>query len=193
MTPPTPTTHPPHPPHLREIAFVDVTPESSKRLRSLRPAIDVVSLEPGRRGLERMAEALSGRRRMETIHIIAQGTPGTLHLAGDRIDVPALVMRIGVLAQIRQALADDAHILIYGAPVLDGPDGRLFGDYLGAATGTTVAASIWFARNFFGANGGWRLRTADGKPVDRPPFNLRLAANTAAPLRLPPTGRPPPR
>ena len=127
--------------------------------------MDVLHLVPGRRGLEQIATHLAGRRGVTSLHILSHGEPGAILLAGERVDLPALVMRRVALAGIADALAPDAEVLLYGCSVAAGPRGRGFLEYLEASLGADVAASV----SPVGAStlgGSWTLRGRNGAAVD---------------------------
>lgn len=137
----------------------------------------IVRLAYGSDPLAQIAAALAGRRGVPALHIVSHGMPGTLLLAAERIDLPALVVRSGVLSDIAAALAPGAVVTLYGCSVAAGPAGRQFLDYLEATLGATVAASAGPVGS--PAQGGaWHLRTRDGSAV--PPAFV-VAARAAYP------------
>lgn len=125
---------------------------------------EVLHLAAGGRGLEQIADHLSGRHGIASLHILSHGEPGALRLAGELIELPGLVMRPAVLADIAAALTADAQVVLYGCSLAAGPSGRRFLDYLEASLGVAVAASV----TPVGAavlGGGWTLRGRYGEPV----------------------------
>lgn len=129
-----------------------------------RRGIDVHRLEPGGRGLEQLADALAARRDLGVVHLLCRGEPGALVLAGERLDLPALVMRRGVLVEMSGAFRPGAALVLYGGSVACGPAGLQFLDYLEAALGLTVAASATPV-GAAALGGRWTLRDRCGKPV----------------------------
>lgn len=159
-----------------ELLFVDPeVDDTAILLNGLRPGIKVVELTPGGRGLEQIAQRIAGSRDVATLHILCPGEPGALVLAGERIDLPALAVRIGVLANIAETLSDDATVLLYGCSVAAGAAGLQFLDYLEAALGVSVAASA----GPVGApalGGRWTLRDRHGAVVETAFFPMARAA-----------------
>lgn len=148
-----------------ELLIVDPgVADASVLLDGRRTDIEVLQLAPDGRGLEQIAAHLSGRRGVTALHILSHGMPGALLLAGGRIDVPALAMRPGVLADIAGALAADAQVVLYGCSLAAGPAGHRFVDFLEASLGVAVAASV----TPVGAEalgGSWKLRGRYGRAV----------------------------
>ncbi|MEQ8394645.1 DUF4347 domain-containing protein [Thalassobaculum sp.] len=149
-----------------ELLVIDAAVSDSALLvDGLRPGIEVLHLVPGGRGLEQIAAHLAGRRGVTALHILSHGEPGALLLAGDRIDLPALAMRHGVLSDLAETLAADASVVLYGCSVAAGRLGRGFLEYLEASLGVDVAASV----SPVGAaalGGGWTMRSRDGAAVE---------------------------
>lgn len=129
-----------------------------------RPGIEVMRLEPGGRGLEQIAGHLASLRGLVALHILSNGGPGALVLAGERIELPALAMRPGVMADISEALDAEATVVLYGCSVAAGAAGLRFLDYLEAALGVAVAASAGPV-GAAALGGRWTLRNRDGAVV----------------------------
>ncbi|MEQ8394646.1 DUF4347 domain-containing protein [Thalassobaculum sp.] len=155
-----------HPDSGNELLVVDsAVGDASLLVSGRRAGMDVLHLAPDRRGLEQIASHLAGRSGITSLHVLSHGEPGALLLAGDRIDLPALAMRRVALAGIASALTEDAEVLLYGCSVAAGPRGRGFLEYLEAALGADVAASV----SPVGAStlgGSWTLRGRNGAAVD---------------------------
>ncbi|GHD52684.1 hemolysin [Thalassobaculum fulvum] len=143
-------------------------------LDGLRPGTEVVRLVAGGRGIEQVAEALAGRSGVVRLHIVCHGEPGVLHLAGERVDLPALAVRPGVLADVAAALAGRARVLLYGCSVAAGTDGRSFIDYLETWLRVPVAASSGPV-GAAARGGGWFLQARDGRLVE-PAFSAGARA-----------------
>ncbi|GHD43658.1 hypothetical protein GCM10017083_10090 [Thalassobaculum fulvum] len=149
-----------------EVLIVDPgVPVSTTLVDGRRPGIDVVRLADGGRGLEQIAERLVNRRAIAVLHVLCRGEPGAVVLAGDRVDLPALAMRRGVLADISQALGDSAVVALYGSSVASGAVGLRFLDYLETVLGVAVAASAGPVGS--AAQGGrWTLRDRHGTTIE---------------------------
>lgn len=150
----------------REILVVDPgVDEPSVLVHGRRPGIEVLYLRAGGRGLEQIAEFVAGRCGIEALHLLCHGEPGALVLAGERVDLPALAVRPGVLEDIARSFHDDARVLLYGCSVASGAEGLMFLDFLEARLGVGVAASA----GPVGAatlGGRWTLRDRYGTPVE---------------------------
>lgn len=148
-----------------EVLIVDSGIESPAILvDGRRPGIDVIQLAPGGRGLEQIADRLADRRRIVSLHILCHGEPGMLVLAGDRVDLPALAVRPGVLGGISEALDPSAIVALYGCSVAAGAAGLMFLDYLETALGVAVAASAGPV-GAAALGGRWTLRDRYGAEV----------------------------
>ncbi|SDG56129.1 DUF4347 domain-containing protein, partial [Thalassobaculum litoreum] len=125
-----------------EILFVDQDVDNvSTLLAGLRPDVEVVRLPRNGDPIATIALTLSGRREVPALHILSHGVPGALALSGQRIDAAALAARPALMAAIRDALSDDAEIVLYGCSVAQGALGADFVAALTALTGRSVAAS----------------------------------------------------
>ncbi|WP_189988716.1 DUF4347 domain-containing protein, partial [Thalassobaculum fulvum] len=115
-------------------------------LDGLRPGIEVVRLPVSGDPVAAIAMALAGRRsaglpELTALHVLSHGAPGRLLLSGRMVDAAALAARPALLEPIRDALADDAEIVLYGCSVAEGTDGAAFVERLSALLGCRVAAS----------------------------------------------------
>ena len=87
------------------LVVVDGAVRSAGPLPSgLRDDIEVLHLEPGHDAWTQIAASLEGRRGLIGLHILCHGEPGTLLLAGERIDLPALAVRRAALKTVAAAL-----------------------------------------------------------------------------------------
>ena len=125
-----------------EILFVDQGVDSvSTLLAGLRPGVEVVHLPERGDPILAIALTLAGRRNLAALHILSHGTPGALYLSGERIDAATAVARPALTAAIRDALSDDAEILLYGCSVAEGVIGAHFVAALSTVLDRPVAAS----------------------------------------------------
>jgi len=149
-----------------EVVVVDpAVDDAGILIAGLRPGVEVVDLALGRCGLAQIADGLAHQRGIAALHVVCHGEPGALQLAGQRIDLPALTMRLGLLADIAGALSGDACVVLYGCSVAAGPAGGGFVQYLEDALGVEVTASV--APVGAAAQGGsWVFRNADGFPAE---------------------------
>ncbi|MGI9357068.1 MAG: DUF4347 domain-containing protein, partial [Rhizobiaceae bacterium] len=125
-----------------EIVFIDSAVDGIDGLiASLEPGAAVHIIDGDSDGLEQISAILEGGT-FDAIHIFSHGDPGTLYL-GDTI-VNTTTMNgehAETLAQIGDALSQDADILLYGCRFGEGEQGRAAADLLASATGADIAAS----------------------------------------------------
>ncbi|NQW10365.1 MAG: DUF4347 domain-containing protein, partial [Alphaproteobacteria bacterium] len=128
--------------YTREILFVDPGVDSaSTLLAGLRPEVEVVRLPARGDPIATIALHMAGRRDISALHILSHGAPGALALSGQRIDTAALAARPALTTAIRDALSDDAEIVLYGCSVAQGAHGAAFVAALSALLDRPVAAS----------------------------------------------------
>ena len=99
-----------------EIVFIDSNIDDIETLLAgIGPSIEVVILDPDTDGVEQIANVLEGREDVDGIHIIAHGRPGTLDLGTAKLTEASIANKhADEIAIIREALSDDADLLIYG-------------------------------------------------------------------------------
>jgi Ca2+-binding RTX toxin-like protein len=141
--------------------------DSAELLAGIAPSITVVHLAKDGDPLGQMAAALAGERGLSSLHILSHGEPGALLLAGIQVDTALLAQSEGRLRAIREALADDADLVLYGCSIAAGDQGRDFITALETGFGTDVTASAIPV----GANLGW-----DAFPANLTAFSPESAA-----------------
>ena len=126
-----------------EIVFIDFSlPEHDALLAAVDPNAEVHVIEASSDGLAFIAETLAGRTDVDAIHILSHGSAGSLQLGGSSFDATRMSdADRRSLATVRDALSDDADLLIYGCRFGDGDDGRRAANALALATGADIAAS----------------------------------------------------
>ncbi|WP_051284920.1 DUF4347 domain-containing protein, partial [Nisaea denitrificans] len=125
--------------------------DCAELLADVAPSITVVRLAKDGDPLGQIAAALAGERDLSSLHILSHGEPGALLLAGIPVDAALLEQSEGRLRAIREALADDADLALYGCSVAAGDQGRHFIAALKAGFGANVTASAIPV----GAGPGW--------------------------------------
>ena len=71
---------------LREIAFINSDISASEYfVAGLRSEVEPVVLDRNRPGLEQIAQALTARKGLAAIHIVAHGAPGEIRLGSSRL------------------------------------------------------------------------------------------------------------
>jgi hypothetical protein len=154
-------------PPARELAFVDASiPDAQRLIDGLRPGIEVVVVGPQEDGVAAMAMALQGRTGLEAIHLIGHGSAGQAFLGRSTLDATQLAQWDVAFAGIRNALAADGDLLLYGCDVSAGQTGLDLIGRVADRTGADVAASR-DATGAQSAGGNWVLEETTG-PIAAP-------------------------
>ncbi|ULA60002.1 MAG: hypothetical protein LZF60_180001, partial [Nitrospira sp.] len=126
-----------------EIVFVDPTvPDYETLVAGLDPHVEVIMLNGGQDGITQMADSLSGRTGIDAVHIISHGEAGTLQLGTGTLTAESMSGHYAEeLSTIRQALSEQADILVYGCDFAAGEAGQEAVDRLAQLTGADVQAS----------------------------------------------------
>jgi uncharacterized repeat protein (TIGR01451 family) len=124
------------------LVFIDRRVEYYRSLlASISDTFVAILVDPNQDSLDLIAQTLRLYSTVRSIHLIAHGAPGTLHLGQSPLDVEQLTAQADQIAAWQPSLTDDAEILLYGCQVGAGDRGRAFVHTLQALTGATVAAS----------------------------------------------------
>ncbi|SDG34340.1 MULTISPECIES: DUF4347 domain-containing protein [Thalassobaculum] len=127
--------------------------------------VDILLLVPDRSGLGQIADFLAGRHDVPSLHILSHGRPGTLMLAGSRIDLAALVLSHKTLESIAAALGEAPSVVLYGCSVLAGPRGASFARFLSVVLRAEVSGSLMPVGSL-ALGGDWILRSTHGDWVE---------------------------
>ncbi|MBL4836133.1 MAG: DUF4347 domain-containing protein [Kordiimonadaceae bacterium] len=103
--------------------------------------IDVLHLTDTTAPLKQVAEALKARGQTDTLHILAHGEPGALHLGGQPFDFKGLAAHDDTLTDISIALGAKAKIALWACSVAWLDTGKKFIKALETKIGATVFAS----------------------------------------------------
>lgn len=143
-----------------QIAFVDASISDYKSILSEIPeTIEIVLVDGNRDGIEQIADVLQNRENIDAIHIISHGKPGELILGNSTLTTRSISgEHADELAVIREALSEDADLLIYGCDF--GADADAIAA-LAQATGADVAAST-DDTGHADLGGDWDLEAATG-------------------------------
>lgn len=146
----------------REIAFVDaMVADSQALLAGIRPGVEVVLVQAGENGLEKMLATLQGQQNISTIHILGHGAQGMAMLGNSALNSASLVSLTSQLSLLGSTLTASGDILLYGCNIAQGQEGVDFVNRLSQITGADVAAST----DNTGAEamgGDWSLEYASG-------------------------------
>ena len=131
-----------------EIVFVDAAVPDAARLvadlqaqRAAGRFIEIVRIDAGEDGIERIGATLAQRSDIAAVHVLAHGADGALQLGSATLDAQTLMQRADRVAAWGTALSADADLLLYGCDVAQTPHGERFVRDLAALTGADVAAS----------------------------------------------------
>ncbi len=123
----------------RELLIIDPDVKDVEiLLDELSPSVEIVYLNKCQNPLFQIAQALASHTRIETVHILAHGSPGMLHLGGVDVDEAYLHTQEGMLTAINALLADDAEIALWACSVAWTTEGESFMRTLAAGTGVKV-------------------------------------------------------
>ncbi|MEX0298239.1 MAG: VCBS domain-containing protein [Kordiimonas sp.] len=128
-------------------------------LTGLARPMDILRLTHDSNPLEQIATALKGREETSTLHLLAHGEPGAIHLGGAPLDFAALYKNEDAVNEIREALAGKAAVALWACSVGWMNAGERFINALEEKLGATVFASD----RPVGAEslgGDWRIGTA---------------------------------
>ena len=128
---------------VNEIVFVDTHVENYETiLAGINPNIQIVLLDNQKDGVKQMADYLAQHQSVDSIHIISHGSSGSLQLGTGSLTLNSMTQQYSVeMAVIKQALSEQADILIYGCDFAKGQAGQEAAILLGQLTGAEVAAS----------------------------------------------------
>jgi Ca2+-binding RTX toxin-like protein len=128
---------------VNEVVFVDTHVENYETiLAGINPNIQIVLLDNQKDGVKQMADYLAQHQSVEAIHIISHGSSGSLQLGTGSLTLNSMTQQYSVeMAVIKQALSEQADILIFGCDFAKGQAGQEAAILLGQLTGAEVAAS----------------------------------------------------
>ena len=126
----------------RAIVFVDQRVDDFASLnRSISDDAEVVLLDDRTDGLSQISNHLKCRTGVQSLHVVAHGEKGRLHIGRTVVDQSTLLDRAAQVQQWSDSLTDDADILIYACNLASGSLGREFVGKLATLTGADIAAS----------------------------------------------------
>ncbi len=126
-----------------EVVFIDRGVEDYQSLlASVSSDAELVFIESNSDGLEQIANVLQDRTDIDAIHIISHGDNGELFLGNSTLTQESMNgEHADELATIKNALNEEAEILLYGCNFAEGESGQAAANALAEATGADVAAS----------------------------------------------------
>jgi hypothetical protein len=144
------------------IAFIDPAVEDHQTLMAgLVPGTQAILLDSQRDGIEQISETLQNYSQLQSVHIIAHGSPGCVYLGNSVLNQNTLSRYQEQLQGWQSALAEDADILLYGCRVAGVTSHISLLEDLAAFTQANIAASTSITGN--AAQGGnWNLEVQVG-------------------------------
>uniref|UniRef100_UPI001F382ABA DUF4347 domain-containing protein n=1 Tax=Tychonema sp. BBK16 TaxID=2699888 RepID=UPI001F382ABA len=146
----------------KSIVFIDPELDDYQTLASgVLPGTEAIILDKNRNGIEQISgklqEIASAGETVDQVHIFSHGNSGSLQLGSTTLNSGNLSEYQGQLQGWRNALSDQADIMLYGCDVAAGA-GSDFVDRLGEFTGADIAAST----DLTGRGGNWNLEFTKG-------------------------------
>lgn len=145
-----------------EIVLIDSGVNSDDQLADLiQRGAELVVIDSASDPLTQIENLLKDRKDVRALHMVSHGSPGELMLGGQRIDSASLLSKGDTIRAWRNALTQDADILLYGCDVAAGDSGQSFLKTLADLTGADVAGSIDPTGHVL-LGGDWDLEAAVG-------------------------------
>ena len=156
-----------------EYLVVDTSlPGSAGLIRSLqadtrnKDELRIIPVGADENGIEKITRVLaSAPTKVDAIHIFSHAVPGALLLDGEKIDRAALdrpEVRFPLTEVWRNALTEQADILLYGCELAAGETGMAFIRRFGEITGADVTASLDLT-GYAELGGDWELEYRAGE------------------------------
>ena len=130
-------------------------------------------LDEGRDGVQQISEALANYSQLDAIHLVTHGNDGQLKLGNTWLDAARLDGYAGDIAGWRDALSDDADLMIYGCDLAATANGQLLIESLAALSDSDVAAST-DATGHASLGGDWSLEYSVGVVETEVAFSLHV-------------------
>jgi hypothetical protein len=129
-------------PAISEVVFIDTSIAGYETLlQGVKPGAETVLIDGAEDGLSQIAAYLNGRTGIQAVHILGHGDEGTIQLGSAWLSASSMDKYASELQAIRNALSDDADLLLYGCNVAGTSAGANFIHRLSQMTGADVAAS----------------------------------------------------
>ncbi|MGF1497823.1 MAG: DUF4347 domain-containing protein [Elainellaceae cyanobacterium] len=127
----------------QDLVFISADLEDAEWLGAIAyPSAKVVLLDPDQDSVAQITQALTlAIQPIRSLHILAHGTPGHLHMGSPGLGLQTLPRYAKELFGWRSHLAQDATILLYGCNVACEATGEHFVHALHHLTGAAIAAS----------------------------------------------------
>ncbi|MGB0732188.1 MAG: DUF4347 domain-containing protein [Pontibacterium sp.] len=153
------------PPAERDRSNVVVVDQSVANYESIIAQISddysVLVMPAGEGGLQSLADALSGYKSLESIHILSHGSENLFQLGNDKLTAQTVQQHADALAQIGSVLSADGDLLLYGCDLTASSEGQSLIESIATLTGADVAASA-DATGAEALGGDWELESTSG-------------------------------
>src|SRR4028118_2395266 len=151
----------------KSIVFIDSGLDDYQTLAGgVLPGAEIIILDKNGNGVEQITEQLqtiaAAGGTVDQVHIFSHGNSGSLQLGSVTLNSDNLPQYESQLQGWRNALSDQADVMVYGCLVGEG-SGSDFVERLGDLTGADMAAST----DLTGHDGNWTLELATG-PIEAP-------------------------
>jgi hypothetical protein len=169
---------------VNELVVIDTAVADARFLATqVRPGKEVVLLDVDRgEGLAHVTQKISRYQHLRALHLVSHGNVGQFQLGSDIVNSQNLETFKTQFSQWRQALTQNADILIYGCDVAVGNQGREFLQKLQRLTQADIAASTDLTGNSQLA-GNWGLEVAVGQIETSLPFADLALSNYSGVLK----------
>jgi Ca2+-binding RTX toxin-like protein len=128
---------------LNSLVILDSTvPDSYHIIQGIKPGTATYILQSQPDAIEQITTVLAQYTGIESLHIITHGSPGNLYLGTTALNSSNLENYRQQLQYWRNALSDNANIILYGCNVAAGDAGSRFLMQLHQLTGANIAANL---------------------------------------------------
>ncbi|MEZ2315836.1 MAG: DUF4347 domain-containing protein, partial [Microcoleus sp.] len=154
----------------KQIIFVDPSVRDYQSLIQNIDRAQIIILDDKVSGIAQITNALANQKDIEALHILSHGSPGSLNLSTETLNISNLEKFSTQLQQWGKSLTQSADILLYGCEIGACETGKNFLKRLSEITGADIAASA----NPTGSaelGGDWELEIQTGAIEATVPFN----------------------
>ncbi|NJL68672.1 MAG: DUF4347 domain-containing protein [Microcoleus sp. SM1_3_4] len=147
----------------RDVLFIDSRVENySNFVRGIRGETEVYVLDSDIDGVDRITKILANCSNLNSLQIIAHGSPGRVQLGSAELCGGSLENYSYLLQEWGKALSERGNILLFACCVAAGEEGKAFARRLSEITGVSVAASESLTGSA-ALGGNWELEFATGE------------------------------
>lgn len=124
------------------LVFVDPSVDNFSQLtQGMDSSAEIIILNSQQDGIDQISQALASRSNVQSVHVIAHGTEGSVQLGSETVNERALVDAQSQIRGWRSSMTADADILLYSCDTGKGQTGQNFIARLASLSGADVAAS----------------------------------------------------